>query len=202
MGCLQTPRWDQSCRSVHSDSETMKITLRPLSLINTTIIIRNYFRVSSCSDTLGFKKLQLRWYGKKLTMQKRSHQLRTERQIHHLQIESQSDEFQHSRAEWRATFGTIKQRRRAVQDLTGKPTARAGIAPEVIHPRAREAQLHHRSLDASKSRDGVSNTVAKSPPGACSGQCSYESNSDHKQFDDHKKPRVDAAQLHTLNIEI
>ena len=49
------------------------------------------------------------------------------------------------------------------------------------------------SLYDEKSRDGVTRTVAEFPAGACSDQCSYESNSDFKQFDEHQKLGDDAA---------
>ena len=44
-----------------------------------------------------------------------------------------------------------------------------------------------------KSRDGVTRTVAESPAGEYSDQCSSESISDCKQFDEHKKTGIGAA---------
>ena len=60
-------------------------------------------------------------------------------------------------------------------------TANGSIAPEVVRRQAREAQVVHQSLGDAKSRDGVSNTLADSPMGDCSSQCSFESNTKCKR---------------------
>ena len=109
-------------------------------------------------------------------------------------LKGQSDEFQLSQEELRELLErSIKVGAQFKNLYEGTRTAYVGIPPEVSRLRAREAELITEVSTLQNMRDGVANTVAKSPPGACSGQCTYESKSDYKHFEEHQKPGIDAA---------
>ena len=64
-----------------------------------------------------------------------------------------------------------------------RPSLRMPVfAPEVLRLQAQEAQLSTKVSNETKSRDGVTNTVAESPTGECSAQRSFESNSKCKRI--------------------
>ena len=104
-------------------------------------------------------------------------QLRSELRNYHLRAEDQSDEFQQSHTGLR-------------QHLERSETEGAqfrNLYEETRTGNVSGLRTRHRSLDFAKSRDGVARTVARSLPGECPNQCSYESNTDYTQFDEYKE---------------
>ena len=81
-----------------------------------------------------------------------------------------------------AQIGTIKFWRCRVQELIwGIQNCECRCCTRSCSFTSSRGATRQRSLDAAESRDRVTRTVAKSSAGECSGQWSYESNSDYKQ---------------------
>ena len=110
--------------------------------------------------------------------------LRSELRFHRLQAEDQSNEFQHSQEESTENVewsNTERAQFKSLHEETSWCTRRSRL-------RAREAQLVTEVFER-----GVTNTLPQSPPKECSGQCSYGSHSDYKQFDGYMAQGIDAA---------